>query len=166
MRESSIMMNWSAYFFPWAERDALARVIEDLNEDHNDKISFNIIKFDDAEEDKLAQMVVDGIRKVLSSAHKSMVKRLSDANEAIEKGESQLIDLKQSIGHSHREAKKAIKEATALAMRFEQTSNLEDAIATYVKIIEALAAEKHELYAEMAKSENEKFSVKAMSGIS
>lgn len=156
IRARTIMATWSCYFFPWQERDSLARLIEDLNEDlpKKDKITFSLLKFDPSEEDKLAQMVVDGIQKVMAGARDLLIKRILDTKKKLEAGEAQLIDLKQTIGQGHRDAMKAIKEAEGLAIRFEQSGNMVDAIASYSKMIEAIVAEQRDEYQKLQDAEN------------
>jgi hypothetical protein len=161
LKGTAIMSTWSCYFFPWADRDMLLRVIEDLNDDDNRKITFNVLLFDESEEEKLAQMVVDGIQRLMANARNAVAKAILKAEGELAKGEAQLIDLRQAIAHSHGEAKKVLKDATSLALRFEQSNNLTDAIASYTRTIEAIVAERNENYARLLREENERASAKA-----
>jgi hypothetical protein len=160
IRRVGIPMTMSVYLIPIGLRGTVQAILAELQSVKPGVISSKIIKFDPSEEKELAQMAERGLSKIISDAHKSMMKRLSEAEtehktvtESIEltlknknrkTTDQELSRLRDAADDQFEiETKKALsmadkslKDATALSVAFCLTNQMEYAIAEAQTLID------------------------------
>lgn len=157
IRKYGIPMTWSVYLIPWGERELVQGILDSIEATKPGVVSSAIIKFDAAEEKKLARSAQDGLSLMIKNAKELMMKRLTKAEEnhnkileqleqakkaktvaddAIEQAKTQiksqyLFDHKKAVKH----AEDTLLDAKRLALVFNLSDQLEVGFAAMEEMV-------------------------------
>lgn len=163
IRHYGIPMTMSVYLIPWGARPEVQAILDGIENEKPGVISSSIIKFDAAEEKKLAKAAEDGLQAIIRNAKELMMKRLEKAEteqrrimdqlEINEKSKSvdpkTMEQAKAEVGnqylHDHKKAVRHAENALGQARRLALAFNLSDQLEYGFAALEELVRHKWEL---------------------
>jgi len=160
IRNIAVPLNASAYLIPWAARDTVNSILQEIKSEKPNVLDSGVYKFDDSEEKTLAAAAERNLTRLVQRAHKLVQEKLHEAelthSEILNRissvksqsnrktSDSELMKMEEaansifesSIKKALNKAEKTLKEARNLAVLFALSSQLEFAFESIDKSIQ------------------------------